>query len=69
MRLMNEGEENMFNRKTLFVPAAVVFLGLLSVPAATAQADPVIRTGGGHGSVAITSRDFVIVSPSGKHSR
>jgi hypothetical protein len=58
----------MFNKKPLFVPMAVIFIGLLSVPAAKAQAtppDPVIRTGGGHGSVAITSPDFVIVSPSG----
>lgn len=56
----------MINKKTLFVPMAVVFIALLGVPAAQAQApDPAIRTGGGHGSVAITSPDFVIVSPSG----
>jgi hypothetical protein len=68
VRRINEGEENMFNKKTLFVPMAVIFIGLLSVPAAKAQAtppDPAIRTGGGHGSVAITSPDFVIVSPTG----
>jgi hypothetical protein len=64
--LIDEGEENMLNKKTLFVPMAVIFIALLGVPAAKAQApDPAIRTGGGHGSVAITSPDFVIVSPSG----
>jgi hypothetical protein len=56
----------MINKKTQFVPMAVILIGLLSVPAANAQApDPAIRTGGGHGSVAITSPDFVIVSPTG----
>jgi len=58
----------MFNKKTLFVPMAVIFIALLSVPAAMAQAtlpDPAIRTGGGRGSIAITSPDFVIVSPTG----
>jgi hypothetical protein len=36
------------------------------VPAAKAQApDPAIRTGGGRGSIPITSPDFVIVSPTG----
>ena len=58
----------MFNKKTLFVPVAAIFIGLLSVTAANAQTtppDPAIRTGGGHGSVAITSPDFVIVSPTG----
>ena len=47
---------------------AVILIGLLSVRAAKAQAappDPAIRTGGGRGSVAITSPDFVIVSPTG----
>lgn len=58
----------MFNKKRLLVPAKTVFIGLLTVLAAKAQTtppDPAIRTGGGHGSVAITSPDFVIVSPSG----
>jgi len=55
----------MFNKKTLFAATAMAFLGLLSVPTAKGQTDPVIRTGGGSGSVAITSPDFVIVSPTG----
>jgi len=56
----------MINKKIQFVPMAVIVIGLLSVSAANAQApDPAIRTGGGHGSVAITSPDFVIVSPTG----
>jgi hypothetical protein len=58
----------MFNKKTLFVPMAVVFIGLLNLPVAKSQTlppDPAIRTGGGHGSVPITSPDFIIVSPSG----
>jgi hypothetical protein len=58
----------MLNKKTLFVLTAMVFIGLLSVPAAKAQStppDPAIRTGGGRGSVPITSPDFIIVSPSG----
>jgi hypothetical protein len=61
-------ERKMFNQRTLFVPTVLVLVGLLSVLAAKAQntpPDPAIRTGGGHGSVAITSADFVIVSPSG----
>jgi hypothetical protein len=39
----------MFHKKTLLVPIAVIFIGLLSMPAAKAQAtppDPAIRTGG-----------------------
>jgi len=58
----------MLNKKTLFVPMAVILIGLLNVPTAKAQTtppDPAIRTGGGHGSIAITSPDFVIVSPTG----
>ena len=57
----------MFNKKNLFASIAVVFLGLLSLTAAMAQTapDPVIRTGGGGGSVAITSPDFTIVSTTG----
>lgn len=57
----------MFKKKSLFAPTAVLFVGMLSVPAAKAQAtaDPQVRTGGGGGSIAITSPDFTIVSPTG----
>jgi len=45
--------------------AFAVFIAAQAHAASTATPDPVIRTGGGGGSVAITSPVFAIVTPSG----